>query len=58
LCDWDAQQGRHVTPAIFQATGSESPADRFNHAKTPVPGVTVEPAGGVGDDAYDIYFNR
>jgi hypothetical protein len=56
LCEWDAQQGKRVTVTIFRAVGSQSPVDRFNRGKTPLNGVTVQPASGVGDDAYYIYL--
>ena len=56
LCEWDAQQGKRVTLTIFQATDSQSPVGRFDQGKTPLNGVTMQPVGGVGDDAYYTYF--
>ena len=36
---------------ILEPIGNLTPVDRFNAAKTPVPGVVKTPVGGLGDDA-------
>jgi hypothetical protein len=54
-CQW-AGQGKIVTLTIRQTAG-KSPVDQFNDSKTrTLPGITVEPVSGVGDDAFYVYF--
>src|ERR1700722_12142184 len=56
-CQWVGQQGKRVTLTINQPRGGRSPVDQFNAGKTrQLPGVTTEPVGGVGDEAFYIYF--
>jgi len=56
-CQWSGQ-GKIVTLTINQPRGGKSPVDQFNDAKTRtlLPGVTIEPVSGVGNDAYYIFF--
>jgi len=56
-CGWSAQ-GKRVTLTITRPAAGQSPVDRFNSGKTPIIGVTNEPAAGVGDDAYYVYFTK
>lgn len=56
-CQW-AGQGKIVTLTINQTRAGKSAVDQFNDGKTrALPGVTTEPVGGVGDDAYYVYFS-
>jgi hypothetical protein len=42
----------------MQPLAGKSPIDRFNAGKTSnVPGITVEPVSGVGDEAFYVYFS-
>jgi hypothetical protein len=55
FCTW-SQQGaaskrKTVMLTIIEAIGNLTPADRFNAAKMPVPGVVKTPVSGLGDDA-------
>jgi hypothetical protein len=56
LCGWEVPgekslDRKRVVLSIYAQMGSRTPVQRFNAAKTPVPGVTKEPVSGVGDDA-------
>jgi hypothetical protein len=56
-CQW-VGKGRFTTLTIMQPRGGKSPIENFNSGKTStMPGITVEPVSGVGDDAYYVYFN-
>jgi hypothetical protein len=56
-CQWVGQQGKRATLTINQPRGGKSPVDQFNAGKARgLPGVTIEPVSGIGDDAYYIYF--
>ncbi len=55
-CQW-AGNGKTVTLTINRPRAAKSPVDQFNEGKTrQMPGVTTEPVGGVGDDAYYVFF--
>jgi hypothetical protein len=57
-CQWIGK-GRFATLTITQPLGGKSPVDRFNAGKTStMPGITIEPISGVGDDAYYVYFSN
>lgn len=57
-CQWTGQQGKRVTLTINRVRANRSPVEQFNAAKTTVvPGITVEPVSGVGDDAYYVYYS-
>jgi hypothetical protein len=53
-CQWMGQ-GKTVTLTINQARAGKSPVDQFNDGKASKM-ITAEPVGGVGDDAYYVYF--
>jgi hypothetical protein len=56
-CQW-AGKGKIATLTITQPLGGKTPIDRFNAGKTSsTPGIIVEPVGGVGDDAFYVYFD-
>jgi hypothetical protein len=48
-------QGKTVTLTINQTRAAKSPVDQFNDGKASKI-ITTEPVGGVGDDAYYVYF--
>ncbi len=55
-CQWSGQ-GKIVTLVIRKPLAGKSPVDQFNDGKTrSLPGVTIEPVSGAGDDAYYVYF--
>ena len=55
-CQWSGQ-GKTVTLTITRTRSGKSPVDQFTDGKAkPFAGVTAEPVGGVGDDAYYVYF--
>jgi hypothetical protein len=55
-CQWTGK-GRFATLTITQPLAGKSAVDRFNAGKrTTIPGITTEPVGGVGDEAYYVYF--
>ena len=57
-CQW-VGKGRVATLTIMQPLGGKSAIDRFNAGKTStLPGITIEPVSGVGDEAYYIYFSN
>lgn len=56
LCGWEVpgdkgMDRKRVVVSIYTQIGHLTPVDRFNHAKTPMKGITKEPVSGVGDDA-------
>jgi hypothetical protein len=56
-CQWSGQ-GKTVTLVISQTRAGKSALDQFNDGKTRMlPGVTIEPVGGVGDDAYYVFYS-
>ena len=56
-CQWVGQQGKRVTLTINQPRAGQSPVDQFNAGKSrSLPGVTIEPVSGVGDEADHGYF--
>jgi len=55
-CQWSGE-GKIVTLTINHPRGGQSPVDQFNAGKaSSLPGIATEPVGGVGDDAYYVYF--
>lgn len=56
-CQWSGQ-GKTVTLTINQPRNGKSPVDQFNSGKaSTLPGVTIEPVSGVGDDAYYVFYS-
>jgi hypothetical protein len=56
-CQW-AGKGKIATLTVTQPLGGKSAVDRFNAGKAGgLAGITREPASGVGDDAYYVYFS-
>jgi hypothetical protein len=55
-CQWSGQ-GKIVTLTISKVRAGKSPVDQFaDSKKSTLPGITVEPVGGVGDDAFYIFY--
>src|SRR6478752_1230632 len=55
-CQWIGK-GRFATLTIMQPLAGKSPIDRFNAGKTSkMPGITMEPVSGVGNETYYVYF--
>jgi hypothetical protein len=54
-CQWFGT-GKIVTLTINQPRAGKSPVDQFNDGKKSLPGITVEPVSGVGDDSYYVFF--
>jgi hypothetical protein len=55
-CQW-AGQGKIVTLTIRKTLAGKRPVEQFNDSKArALPGITVEPVSGVGDDAFYVYF--
>jgi hypothetical protein len=55
-CQW-AGKGRIATLTITQPLAGKTPVEQFNAGKTSKRyGITMEPVGGVGDDAFYVYF--
>jgi hypothetical protein len=56
-CQW-AGAGKIVTLTITQTKSGKTPLEQFNAGKaSTLPGVTIEPVTGVGDDAYYVFFS-
>ena len=56
-CQWIGK-GRFATLTIMQPLAGKGPIDRFNAGKTSkVPGITVEPVSGVGEEDFYVYFS-
>lgn len=55
-CQWMGK-GKFATLTVTQPRAGKSPVDQFNAGKKGMAGVTAEPVGGVGDDAYYVYFS-
>jgi hypothetical protein len=56
LCGWaipgqKTPNRKRVVLSIYIPLGGLTPIERFNNAKTPIPGITKEPVSGVGDEA-------
>jgi hypothetical protein len=55
-CQWTGQ-GKIVTLVIRRPLAGKTPVDQFNDGKaSKLPGITTEAVGGVGDDAFYIYY--
>jgi hypothetical protein len=55
-CQW-VGQGKIVTLTITLARNGKSPVDDFNASKAQkLPGISVEPVSGVGDDAFYVGY--
>jgi hypothetical protein len=55
-CQWSGQ-GKIVTLVIRQPLAGKSPVQQFTDGKTRMlPGITVEPVSGVGDDAFYVFY--
>ena len=56
-CQWSGQ-GKTVTLVIRRPLNGKSPVEQFTRAKTEsLPGVTIEPVSGVGDDAFYVFYS-
>jgi hypothetical protein len=55
-CQWMGK-GKFATLTITQPRAGKSPVEQFDAGKKGMVGVTAEPVGGVGDDAYYVYFS-
>src|SRR6476661_4610368 len=56
-CQWSGQ-GKIVTLTINQPRNGKSPLDQFNSGKaSTMPGVSIEPVSGVGDEAYYVFYS-
>ena len=56
-CQW-AGKGKIATLTANNTIAGKSAFDRFDAGKTSnLPGITVEPISGVGDDAYYVYYS-
>jgi hypothetical protein len=57
-CQWKGQ-GKWATLTITQPLAGKSAVDRFNAGKArTLPGISIEPVSGAGDDAYYVYFSN
>ena len=57
-CQWMGK-GKWATLTITQPLAGKSAVDRFNSGKAAaLPGITKEPASGVGDEAYYVHFSN
>jgi hypothetical protein len=55
-CRWSGQ-GKIVTLTISKVRAGKSPVDQFaDSKKSTLPGITVQPVSGVGDDAFYIFY--
>jgi hypothetical protein len=54
-CQWSGT-GKIVTLTINVPRGGKSPVDQFNDGKKSLPGITIEPVSGVGDDSYYVFY--
>jgi hypothetical protein len=54
-CQW-VGKGKFATLTANNVIGGKTALDRFEPGKKSLPGITVEPVSGVGDDAYYVYF--
>ncbi len=55
-CQWSGP-GKIVTLVIKHPLAGKSPVEQFNDAKTRrLPGITIEPVGVLGDDAFYVVF--
>lgn len=56
-CQW-AGKGRIATLVMMEPRAGKSAVDSFNAGKTStLPGITVEPISGIGDDSYYVYLS-
>jgi hypothetical protein len=55
-CQWMGK-GKFATLTVTQPRAGKSPVDQFNAGKKGMAGVTAEPVGGVGDEAYYVHFS-
>ena len=55
-CQWSGA-GKMVTLTINVLRAGKSPVDQFNDGKRLLPGITIEPVSGVGDDSYYVFFS-
>jgi hypothetical protein len=56
-CQW-LGKGKYATLTANNTIASKTALERFDTGKkSTMPGITVEPVGGVGDDAYYVYFS-
>lgn len=56
-CQW-AGKGKIATLTANDTVAGKSAVERFDAGKTStLPGITVEPIRGVGDDAYYVYYS-
>jgi hypothetical protein len=56
-CQW-LGKGKFATLTANNTIAGKTALERFEPGKkSSLPGITVEPVGGVGDDAYYVYFS-
>ena len=56
-CQW-AGKGKTATLTVNNIVSGKTAAERFDTGKaSTLPGITVEPVSGVGDDAYYVYYS-
>jgi hypothetical protein len=56
-CQW-AGKGKIATLTANNIVAGKTAAERFDTGKaSKLPGITVEPVSGVGDDAYYVYYS-
>ena len=57
-CQW-AAKGKIATLTVNNTIAGKTAVERFSAGKkSGLPGITTEPVGGVGDDAYYVYFSN
>lgn len=55
-CQWIGK-GKYATLTANNTIAGKTALERFEPGKRGLPGITVEPVSGVGDDAYYVYFS-
>ena len=57
-CQWFGK-GKYATLNVNQTIAGQTAVQRFDAGKTSkLPGITVEPVNGVGDDAYYVSYSK
>jgi hypothetical protein len=54
-CQWIGK-GKTATLTANNVIQGKTALDRFEPGKTPTPGIAIQPASGVGDDAYYVTY--
>ena len=56
-CQWSGK-GKIATLTVNNVIGGKTALERFETGKTSkLPGITIEPTSGVGDDAYYVFYS-